>query len=81
MLAAGHVRLVALGNTLDELVVIEEVDAITGEDMETEEGVTTVDEGVDVIVGVVVELDFLVVLLTSGQVAPGLQPLNPFWQT
>jgi hypothetical protein len=86
-LAAGHVRLVAVGSTLDELVVIEEVDAITGEDMETEEGVTTVDEGVDVIVGVVVELDFLVVLLTSGQVAPGLQgsmeqqPLNPFWQT
>lgn len=87
MLAAGHVRLVAVGSTLDELVVIEEVDDITGEDMETVERVTTVDEGVDIIVGVVVELAFLVVLLTSGQVAPGLQgsmeqqPLNPFWQT
>jgi hypothetical protein len=90
-LAAGHVRLVAVGSALVELVVVEEEDAVTGEDVEAVEGVATnVDDGVAVVVGVVVELDFLVVIgdvVVSGQEAPGLQgsmeqqPLNPFWQT
>jgi hypothetical protein len=91
MLAAGHVRLVAVGGTLVEMVVVEEENAATGEDVETVEEVTkTADEGVDVVVGVVVKLDFFVAIgdvVVSGQEAPGLQgsieqqPLNPFWQT
>jgi hypothetical protein len=90
-LAAGHVRLVAVGRALVELVVVGEEDAVTGEDVGMVEGVTkTADEGVDVVVGVVVKLDFFVVtgdVAVSGQEAPGLQgsieqqPLNPFWQT
>jgi hypothetical protein len=94
MLAAGHVRLVAVGSMLVELVV-EEDDVVTGEDVRTVDGVTvTIGVRVDVVDGVVAELGFLVVigdvdiaLLISGQVAPGLQgsteqqPLNPFWQT
>jgi hypothetical protein len=90
-LAAGHVRLVAVGSALVELVVVEEEGAGDGEDVDTVEGVIkTADEGVDVVVGVVVKLGFFVAIrdvVVSGQEAPGLQgsieqqPLNPFWQT
>jgi hypothetical protein len=92
MLAAGHVRLVAVGSMLVE-VVVEEEKVVTGEDVRTVDGITAGVE-FDVVIGVVSELGFLVVvgdvdmvLLISGQVAPGLQgsteqqPLNPFWQT
>jgi hypothetical protein len=85
MLAAGHVRLVAVGNMLVEPVVVEEGDVVDGEDVGIVDGVT-------IAVGLEVELGLLVVvgdvvLLVSGQVAPGLQgsteqqPLNPFWHT
>ena len=89
-MAAGHVRLVAVGNMLVELVelvVVEEEDTVIEEDVDILDGVAVAD-------GVEVELGFLVVigdvgmvLLGSGQEAPGLQgsteqqPLNPFWQT
>lgn len=87
MLAAGHVRLVAVGSMVVELVVVEEEDVVTGEDARTVDGVAAA-------VDVEVELGFLVViedvdmvLPISGQEAPGLQgsmeqqPLNPFWHT
>jgi hypothetical protein len=92
MLAAGHVRLVAVGSMLVE-VVVEEEEVVAGEVVRTVDGITAGVE-VDAVIGVVFELGFLVVvgdvdmvLLISGQVAPGLQgsteqqPLNPFWQT
>jgi hypothetical protein len=92
MLAAGHVRLVAVGSMLVK-VVVEEEEVVTREDVRTVDGITAGVE-VDAVIGVVFELGFLVVvgdvdmvLLISGQVAPGLQgsteqqPLNPFWQT
>ena len=87
ILAAGHVRLVAVGSKLVEVVLIEGDDIVAGEAI----GVVA---GVAMTAGVVVELGFVVlagevdkVLLVSGHVAPGLQgsmeqqPLNPFWQT
>lgn len=86
-LAAGHVRLVAVGSELVEVVLGEEEDIVVGE-------ASGVVAGVPMTVGVVLELSFVVVagevdkvLLVSGHVAPGLQgsmeqqPLNPFWQT
>lgn len=83
MLAAGHVRLVAVGSMLVELVVVDEEDVVAGVDVVTVDGVAAA-------VGVEVELEIPVVimlLLVSGQEAPGLQgseeqqPLNPFWHT
>lgn len=84
MLAAGHVKLVALGSTLVELVVVEERDVVIGVDVEATNGVV-------VIASMEVELGSLKViedvdleLLISGQETPGLQgsteqqPLNPF---
>lgn len=87
MLAAGHVRLVAVGSELVEVVLGDEEDIVAGEAIE-------VMAGVPMTVGVVVELGCAVVAgevdkvpVISGHVAPGLQgsmeqqPLNPFWQT
>jgi hypothetical protein len=92
LLAIGHVRLVAMGSTLVELVVAEDKDTVTEDDAV---GVTvTVGVEVERIVRVMVELGLGVVdreddivLLVSGHVAPGSHglmeqhPLNPFWQT
>lgn len=87
MLAAGHVRLVAVVNMLVELVVLEREDVVTGEDVGTVDGVT-IAVGVEVELGLFVVIgDVDMVMLVSGQVAPGLQgsteqqPLNPFWHT
>lgn len=89
MLAAGHVRLVAVGNMLVELVVVEEEeeDVVTGEDVGTVDGVAMA-VGVEIELGLLVVIEVVdIVLLVSGQVAPGLQgsteqqPLNPFWHT
>lgn len=84
ILAAGHVRIVAVGSELVEVVLVKE------EAIVAEEAIGVV-AGVSTAVGVVIELGFVVlagevdkVLLVSGHVAPGLQgsmeqqPLNPF---
>lgn len=87
MLAAGHVRLVAVGSELVTVVPDDEEKIVAGEAIEVGAGVPmTVDVGIEsAFVVEAGEVDK--VPLVSGHVAPGLQgsteqqPLNPFWQT